>query len=366
MVEQLSEALRAGGCAAVICNTVKRAQEVYAALREAGIVPEQDLILFHARFPFAWREAIEQEVLARFGKQGDRSRKSVVVATHVIEQSLDLDFDLMITDLAPVDLLLQRAGRLHRHQRAARPAPLSRPRLLVTMPAEKAGVPDFGSDAYVYEPYVLLRSYLALQGREQLTLPQETEMLIEAVYGEEPPTLDSLSPELEKALADGRERMGENRLAEQHEARQRLVPEPGNRRLMNVSQGVLEEDRPEVHRALQALIRLIPPSVSVVCLHQTAAGLALEPDVNGPIVDLAQAPGPELTRELALRSVSVTHQRVVQYLLTQPEPSGWSDHPLLRTHRVAIFADGRCSLGDSGYALQLSRELGLEIHKEVA
>ena len=133
IVTQLRDALREGGCAAVICNTVGRSQEVYRAVRDAGLVAPGDLILFHARTPFAWRDQIEKDVLSRFGKGGERPQKAIVVATQVIEQSLDLDFDVMISDLAPVDLLLQRAGRLHRHPRPPRPAPVAAPRLLVAV-----------------------------------------------------------------------------------------------------------------------------------------------------------------------------------------------------------------------------------------
>ena len=118
----LQQELTAGGCAAVICNTVRRAQDIYRILddaRQNGLldIPKDDLILFHARFPPVWRQEIEQTVLDKFGKNGHRPHKAIVVATQVIEQSLDLDFDLMLTDLAPVDLIIQRAGRLHRHQR---------------------------------------------------------------------------------------------------------------------------------------------------------------------------------------------------------------------------------------------------------
>src|SRR5690606_3357574 len=75
IIEHLRTALQDGGCAAVICNRVKRAQELYNEVMAAGLVPEEDLILFHARFPFAWREEIERSVLGRFGKgeNGERN-----------------------------------------------------------------------------------------------------------------------------------------------------------------------------------------------------------------------------------------------------------------------------------------------------
>ncbi len=92
--EAISDALRSrlaeGGCAAVLCNTVSRAQEIYRLLREANIVPEQDLILFHARYPMAWRREIEERVLARFGKSSTpEQRRGIAVATQVLSTKLD-------------------------------------------------------------------------------------------------------------------------------------------------------------------------------------------------------------------------------------------------------------------------------------
>lgn len=364
IARRLADELRDGGCAAVICNTVRRTQEVYKALEMAAIVPEQGLTLFHARFPFAWRDEIEQKVLSDFGKDGDRPRRAIVVATQVIEQSLDLDFDLMITDLAPVDLILQRAGRLHRHQRDGRPGPLCTPRLLITTPAGGDGVPDFGRDVYVYERYTLLRSYLALQGRDHVTLPAETEALIEGVYGDEEAPADGLTKALLAALANGRQRMQRHEEQHVYKARTKLVPGPQADNLLTQGNLALEEDSPELHEAFQALTRLMPPGVSLVCLHRTATGLTLEPDGTGPVVDLTQEPEPHLTKQLARYTLNVSHQLVVQHFLARPVPAGWRDHPLLRNHRVVIFTDGLCPLAGTPYTLRLSREIGLEVEKE--
>ena len=114
-------ALARGGCGAVIVNTVQRAQDLYRLLQDA-LDSTTELRLFHARYPGDERSERERTVLRCFGC-GDESRRparALLIATQVVEQSLDVDFDFMITDLAPVDLLLQRAGRLHRHRRRSR------------------------------------------------------------------------------------------------------------------------------------------------------------------------------------------------------------------------------------------------------
>ena len=101
-----------GGCVAVICNTVAAAQRTFVAVRErvGGSVP---VVLLTSRMRFVERDRVERRVLGWFGPPGgdvDRPQRAVVVATQVIEQSLDLDFDLVISELAPVDLLVQRRG----------------------------------------------------------------------------------------------------------------------------------------------------------------------------------------------------------------------------------------------------------------
>ncbi|MBU3063155.1 CRISPR-associated helicase Cas3' [Nocardia sp. NEAU-G5] len=126
------------GCVGIICNTVAEAQQTYRdlrawfdELRDQGRVPR--LIELHARFPADRRGELTDQIIARYGKDGDRPR-GVVVATQVIEQSIDLDFDLVISDLAPAALLLQRAGRGHRHADNPRPTWGATPRLEVLVP----------------------------------------------------------------------------------------------------------------------------------------------------------------------------------------------------------------------------------------
>lgn len=361
----LAKRLQGGGCAAVICNRVRRSQEIYRALKEARLVPEEDLVLFHARFPAAWRGKIEARVLSQFGKDaGNRPHRAIVVATQVIEQSLDLDFDLMISDLAPVDLLLQRAGRLHRHQREGRPLSLSEPHLLVTRPAQEKDVPDFGLDAYVYDLCILLRSYLALLGRDHLALPKDTEPLIEAVYGATDLPHEGLSERWVERLQKAGKALEQKRREAAYEARKRLVPPPEDERLLSMRNPMLAEEDPDLHQAYRALTRLGRPSISLVCLHRTEQGITLTPDGTGPLVDLDEEPGAALTEQLARHAVSVSSYNVVKHFRDEDVPRGWRRHPLLRHYRAAIFCRGICHLDSTSPTLILSPEYGLEIKRE--
>ncbi|MGX9227587.1 hypothetical protein ACWV95_17660 [Streptomyces albus] len=119
-----------GGCALVVRNTVERVLQAADALRRR--FGDQAVTVAHSRFLAADRAAVDARLVKLFGPDGsDRPERHVVVASQVAEQSLDVDFDLLVTDLAPVDLVLQRLGRLHRHPRQ-RPARLAQARCLVT------------------------------------------------------------------------------------------------------------------------------------------------------------------------------------------------------------------------------------------
>ncbi len=162
-----------GGCCCVILNTVKQAQAVYASLNP----PETEKLLFHARFAASDRHQITERVLALFGKDtSNRPAKFVLVATQVVEQSLDVDFDHMISEVAPIDLLLQRSGRLHRHRRRE-----CDPTLHVLLPKE--GTLSFGGTAHVYADKPLLRTLAILAGQSEMHLPSDFRTLIERCYG---------------------------------------------------------------------------------------------------------------------------------------------------------------------------------------
>ncbi|HAN4077414.1 TPA: type I-E CRISPR-associated endonuclease Cas1 [Escherichia coli] len=117
-IARIESAVSQGKCIAWIRNSVDDAIKVHRQLLARGVIPASSLSLFHSRFAFSDRQRIETETLARFGKYCSLQRASqVIVCTQVIEQSVDIDLDEMISDLAPVDLLIQRAGRLQRHIR---------------------------------------------------------------------------------------------------------------------------------------------------------------------------------------------------------------------------------------------------------
>ena len=118
-VATIQTAIQQGQCVCWIRNTVADAQNSYEFLLQQDWLTPENVTLFHSRYAMIDRQAIEMDVLSRFGKTSGPSQRTgqVLIATQVVEQSLDLDFDVMISDLAPIDLIIQRAGRLQRHVR---------------------------------------------------------------------------------------------------------------------------------------------------------------------------------------------------------------------------------------------------------
>jgi CRISPR-associated endonuclease/helicase Cas3 len=178
-----------GGLGALVLNTVRDAQQAYDWLRGQAL-DNIGLDLFHARFTARHRDDIEKRVLDRFGKTGPRKQPAILVATQVVEQSLDLDFDHMVSALAPIDLLIQRAGRLHRHRRQSdgsllqqgadeRPDPVLH---ILAPPLDQDGVPAIRDPVYNHD--VLMRTLRRLGSNVPIVKPSDVAGAIEAIYGE--------------------------------------------------------------------------------------------------------------------------------------------------------------------------------------
>ncbi len=211
LLEPICAAAEAGACVLLIKNTVAEAQTLYEQLNGTRREGGPEIGLLHSRFPQFQREQQETKWMAALRKgNAARPRGCVLVATQVVEQSVDIDADLLITDLAPTDMLLQRLGRLWRHPREQRPRShpevwILRPEFPVTAEAKtiKAAL---GKSARVYAPYVLLRSLEVWQHRQAVKLPNDIRALLEATYAEqnendEPPGWISFRRELAKQIA---------------------------------------------------------------------------------------------------------------------------------------------------------------------
>ena len=175
IVPKIRQTVESGGCAGIIVNTVKRSQSFAEMLRKET---NAEVMLYHAQFMLADRAEKEQILLERIGRSSstEQRRGLVVVGTQVLEQSLDIDFDLLITDICPMDLLLQRTGRLHRHERPCRPESVKNPLcMVITDEAE-----DNSASMDIYGKWLLQETLARL--KETITLPDDISPLVQAVY----------------------------------------------------------------------------------------------------------------------------------------------------------------------------------------
>ena len=188
----LEKMLVHGGCAGIIVNTVKRAQKIYRMLAE--YFSKKEILLLHSHFVHPDRANKESLLLKRIGKQSTLESRDnlIVVGTQVLEQSLDIDFDLLITDLCPMDLLLQRIGRLHRHNGRCRPDSLTVPHCYVLGVTEE---PDHSSE-HIYNRWPLLKTKELLPST--VVIPDDIAPLVHAAYAV-PDELELLSFEKNEA-----------------------------------------------------------------------------------------------------------------------------------------------------------------------
>lgn len=164
-----------GGVAGIIVNTVKRAQDI------ARLIPQNiNKLVLHSEFLASEREQLEDKLQKAIGKNAKRPEKMIVIGTQVLEQSLDIDFDVLFTDIAPMDLIIQRIGRLHRHN-INRPKAFAKPQAYITAINEFG---DYGKgNEFIYGDYLLMKTDYFLKNK--IMIPEDVSTLVQAVYNKD-------------------------------------------------------------------------------------------------------------------------------------------------------------------------------------
>ncbi len=290
----------------MIANTVDSAQKIYGQVQRILRESAQNdvrLLLFHARFRAERRQEIEKQVLELFDKRSllplgnlqrtERPRYAILVATQVVEQSLDLDFDEMFTEMAPIDLLLQRAGRLHRHDRSNRPTG-EKACLHLLLP--RPGHPEFGSK--VYHRFIMLKTLAVLEELSTLHLPQDIRELIEMVYDGLPEVKEKASiidpQDLKNAWTDF---VKEND-KEESEARRYLIPRPYKEafKLAHVPTGAFDDDQSDASSYFTAKTRLDDETRQLLLLEREAFAAELASE---------HPPSRQVLKDLFLRAANI-------------------------------------------------------------
>lgn len=373
--EELLPVVEEGGTALVCCTTVAEAQRTFRDLAVAfpGLAGRRGGVrLLHSRYPAFTRQQITTECETAYGKpatQRDLEEPrpaSILVATQIVEQSLDFDFDLVVSDLAPLAQLLQRAGRCRRHDRgaSARPSWVSRedrPRLVVLDPLQgDAGVArppvSWGS---VYDPGLLKRTSLLLlrEAAGGIRVPGDVQRLVDEVYG--PDFVDHLDHSVRQEL----ERMDVERQAAEA-AESYLADLVGICAPVDVAEDLHRLSRKESGVTQELLTtRLGADSGRVLCVYEQSDGaVTLDADGHLSMPNGPAGPSREELARLMEYAAPVPGRWLRGDTEREPAPKGWEKHPLLRdlvVLRMAPAGEGTWNSRHGGRTFTIS-QVGIE------
>lgn len=381
LLTDLEKRLENGGCALVVRNTVANAQRTYEALR--GVFGE-DVRLVHSRFTQQDRQDNDEWLVRTFGKPGKsrRPKRAIVVGTQVVEQSLDIDFDVLYSDLAPIDLVFQRMGRVHRHERGGRPPAVRQPRcILMGVPSKGKSNPqvDRGS-TFVYDEDVLLRTAAYVLDKEAAgdawEIPTDIGTAVAAVYEETVVTPDCW----QEALVRTKKNKEEKAQSKTEGAAIGLLTPPNNSATASLI-GWLGGDNPDGDPDEVGIVgvRDGDAGVEVLLVEQRGENIAAIPTDSHPEsyeIDLQELPSGVLRERLVRSSVSIPStqlwvkgralEEVIDELVHELEKEtrdlgvNWEKDFMLRGQLVVPLRDGEYRTG-FGKTISYRRDVGLQI-----
>ncbi|MCL2490985.1 MAG: CRISPR-associated helicase Cas3' [Propionibacteriaceae bacterium] len=374
----LQDALSDGGCALIVRNTVKRAQDTYQ--RVVDQFGPDNVRLLHSRFLASDRSRLEAELRKDLGKPGNNKRPDwrIVVATQVVEQSLDLDFDLLITDLAPTDLLLQRIGRLHRHDDRLpqqRPAKLRQARCVVVGVDDWASAPPviYSGSVTIYHHHLLYRTAAqvlrVVQSNGVITLPDDIAPLVEEAYGD-----SQVGPEdWQQAMALARSQAAGISACKESAARSFRLPSPNasGRGLVGWLDGSVGDAETG---ATRAQVRDSGDGFSVLVVQTSPHGQWRLPDWldskrRGEALTMEAIPSGKMAEALAGTSVGLPDWVCEKYgdaiigALEALMPPTWQKSPAL-TGELILPLDEKCQWHLEPLTVSYDPHLGLSVKED--
>lgn len=357
--DTISDLLNDGGVLGIIVNTVKRAQELGRKCKSR--FGNDAVEILHSSFIATDRVDKESNLVKMIGKDGVRPEKKIIIGTQVIEQSLDIDFDVMITDLCPVDLLLQRVGRLHRHE-IARPERLEKPTLYVMGTSKVFGF-DRGSEI-VYGKYYLIRTQQYLP--DIIRIPSDIPNLIQKVYGDFQLNLNS---EQEIVYEDSKIKKDAEMIKKTDKALTYRLKDPreGIRPRRNNLIGWLKNpDHSDTEETAVAQVRDIQETIEVIAVKGIGKGYGTFRDSKDVSSEISK---PEVARELSRHTIRIPSyvtrgigiSNTIEWLekYNKNHLWEWQSQPWLKGELGVIFDEsgefklnGKCLKYDNEYGLR--------------
>jgi len=320
----------------VIVNKVKRAQNIF------NKISANNKFLFHSRFTHKDRENIENTILNKYGKNSS-DEPSILVSTQIVEQSLDLDFDIIISDLAPIDLLIQRAGRLHRHYKN-RPEGYNTPKFIIaTHFPENNELPKI-NDSNIYAPIILYRTFFALKNNaHHWNFHRDFREPVETVYynisiKDETLLNSELSDNAKEQIKNAINTFNQDTLKAENEAKNVFIPKPNEfQKILSYSEIPRYEDE-ENGKGLIAKTRLGSDTEKFILLFENNQHYYFEPDYSDEF-NINDTLNDELTYKLFCNLISLYSNQANKYLNNQP--SWWfeliKNNNMLKHYRILII-----------------------------
>lgn len=289
LLETVERELSDGGVVGLIVNTVKRAQELAKSFVEK--FGEDMVELLHSGFIATQRTQKEKDLLQIIGKNAKRPKRKIIIGTQVIEQSLDIDFDVLISDLAPMDLLIQRMGRLHRHD-IKRPVKHMLPRFYVLGTSESLDFEEGSS--FVYGDYLLARTQYFLP--DTISLPEDISPLVQKVYNfnlkDDCDQNINLADDLRAKYLEARKRYKAKMEAKKSKAKNYRIDnpvlKPSRKRPESLIGWIKNPNPDESEEKAYAQVRDIEDTIEVIALKRLESGYGLfgeNQDISSNITD---------------------------------------------------------------------------------
>lgn len=377
LAKRLADKLQHGGCIGIFRNTVGRSQQTYDAMKEYFENEDIDVevLLLHSRFIGLDRAVKEQRLNNYLGKEyAKRPKRLIVVGTQVMEQSLDIDFDESISDIAPIDSLLQRAGRTHRHNIPNRPRIFTHPRLYIAgvsnWDGAEGGAPIVNHAAEsiyplktLYRAVNALRPY-ALQEDKRLKLPKDISMLVRRGYGDRVRPPETWKEQWVKAEKEWRDLINEKRDKADSNY---LLPTPE----VDILdwQNHINSNVGDTESNALAQVRDIEDEEEVILLKSNGKGQKQTLDGEFAGANLEVDFESKLPHETALAvAASMIRLRAKEYVLLEEENMlfdtdkmpEWKNVPILRHKKILVLRENM-NLSSPKISIDYSHNRGLEI-----
>ncbi|MFB6753587.1 CRISPR-associated endonuclease Cas3'' [Streptomyces sp. NPDC056353] len=365
VADVLQRVIRHGGCAAVVCATVGDAQDTYQYLRRIWSGAPDDLVLVHARVRGRRRQSTLGDLRHRLGPTGPRPARRVFVITSLLDVSLDIDVDLMVSDLASVARLLQRMGRLGRFTRlwtgqGRRPVwwdGENSPTLTVLHPVNSRGATALPPGWDTVEPAVALHEtarLLPALEKQPLVVPDDVQALVEQVHGVTSGFAAQTTRLQQMAAAHQARTSRQEQLSAVH-----LVPPP--KRVSSLA----DLHRQHLTTAQAATRPGVLPRRLLPCYRSADGTLTLDAAGLLPLPDQEHL-GPRHRRSILEHSLPVPAAWVARASARHEPPASWKQHPLL-ADIVLLPADSVTRESEHHFGqhwLRMDEELGLQHRKQ--